>query len=229
MGTCCSSQEDYIVSEFPSEKFIRKEINNLHITKLHYKDIKKILQEKMAKILKSNKIDKNLFKQVLEEFFLGNDKNIIKTNLQSKMFECFFGELNHNTSVEEILFLAFPLFIKNRSEEVHDFVESLSFSRQGKIFTYETLKSSFLKIFEFYTFKISKTVEIHLKISPDKMDIINVNQKYFNFPKIEKAVEDKLHEINSNAEINSVDLMNYLKNKNIFNFKDIRDFVLMSK
>jgi len=222
MGPCCSAQ---ISKE--NEDLMKEIIRNLKISKFSYQDLKAKL---VSLSVKKATLTKESIKSDFEKIFL--EKDAIKNKYicyHLKFYEEFENLLHPEINIFEIILFAYPLLIKQSKKVYEEFVEILT-NVHGEFYSANKLHSIFMKIFEFYSYKITKIIYLESNNGELKENAFSMNKNFFTFENIKKAVDKILKEFHSDKmddfRICSDDICDCLKDKSVFGFEEIRNCII---
>ena len=222
MGCNCTSPN---LQSKSIEESIREIIYELKIAKLTLKEYSELLSE-----IFQYKNSENSTKQLLSEIFYESNPNLNPYhNIHKEIFEFYYNLIKDFLIVEYILLVSFPYLKKNSDRDNKYFFAILNEIYSDK-FSYNFINLLFLKIFEQFSYKITKIIFVNTQNEEIKKNCYYVIKQYFKFEIIEKRVVnllnsfDQLDKNEKNLDIN--DLVNFFENKNVFHFSDIRDFLI---
>ncbi len=225
MGVCCSSN-----SILRNDDSIRTIIRNLYIRNLYYEDLKKILISFSTKIpQQKTELIKENFAKV---FYLKDPINNPHILYQAIIFEEFYNLLKPDLNIYEILLFAYPLLKKKKNQKsFEEFVEILV-NVYGEFNSVNRLKDILMKIFEFYSYKITKLIKLETNNNELNENSFKLIKYVYNYDNINKAIFKilkKLLETKNNLDefnVTSEEICDILKDKKIFNFEEIRDSII---
>lgn len=223
MGACCSDH-----CSLKNEDTIRNVFLSLSITKFTYQDLKSLL---VSITLKKANNNKETLKDDLEKLFY--EKNKIKNaniRFHSKFFEEFHSMLKTEFDIHEVLLLAYPLLRKKRNKIYEEFVEIMA-NTHGKFYSANKLHQIFMRIFELYTYRITKIMQLEAVDEETRAGAAALIKHVFTYDNINKAIDRILKRFDSEANmdefcISSEEVCESLKDKNFFSLEQIRDFVI---
>lgn len=222
--SCCNKNEE---KKYATEEFIFVVVSNLKICRYSYPEIKSLLYSAMHKKIR---IKKEIIKKPLSDIFY--DQTILNNDyfeIHEKIFEEYFYLLNDTVNLYDIIFYAFPLLNKTKYEE-HNEMSFILTNLLGEYYSHTELYLLFVRVFEFYTFKITKVIEYSTIDVDLKYNLVTLGKTYFTFHNIELRVLEFLKKFEKGSleekMINFGDFRNTYRNKGLFNFNNIRDYVI---
>jgi len=226
MGVCCQSKASILY-----EDIIRESINDLKVSKETLVNFK----AKLTEIYKKNKfIEKSLLREYLAGIFYNNNYySNSQVNIHKRIYEEFINCLSEKPKYEEILLMVFPLLNFNDTNKeiiLDEFAEVLFKYYEENYVSHGKLHLLFLKIYEFYTFKLTKIYQILNENVEIKKKLVLMNHYIFTFKNLNAKVLKMLKSLETgNKDENHINMNLYKNNfreKNYLLINDIRDYLL---
>lgn len=226
MGACYNYPNNTILSE----ETIRNIISNLKIRKCTCTELKKILNSliKYQKNMEKDSLIDDLSKLFYEKDEMKNDF----VTIHQKIFEELFDMLNNYFNPNEFLLYVYPLLNRSKAKELKEFLGILT-DYQGKFYSHNKLHILFLRIFEFYSYKLTKIIHLETKDEAVKINSMLMLRHIYTYANMDKATIDllKLLESQNLDEYRiTIDEINHaLKHKRVLSIDHIRDYIIEYK
>jgi len=223
MGFCCWKN----TVQKQNEDIICEIISKLKITQFSLGAFNFELNNAMKDqiICKKKDIEEDLAELFYEENpFINNYRNI-----HQRIFEELFYIFSMEVRRSEILLYLFPLLSKTKGKESGEFSDILK-EYFGNYYSLDELHIFYLKLFEFYSFKITRIIQFQEEYNEIMKNLTLMNKYFFTFEKIEYKVTIFLkpfkNDRNETKNIYFDNFKEHLKSKALFSYSNIRDYIL---
>jgi len=193
------------------------------------------LKVKLTQIYGKKKfIEKSLLLKYLARIFYDTDHfSNPQIKIHKRIFEEVFNCMNEKINQEEILLMLFPLLNFNNTEKdrISDEFAEIYFKFHGEgLASHENVYQLFIKIYELYTFKLTKIYQMLNENIEITKKLVLMNKYIFNFKNLNVKVLKMLKSLETrNKEENNIDIIKFKNNfreKSLLLIHDIRDYLL---
>jgi hypothetical protein len=224
MGNFCCNEENLVI---PSEDKIKEIINSLKIRTLDINEIK----EKINFILIHNSDIESIKQEFADIFYERDESKNFYLNPHREIFKNFFEYLECGLNINHLIFLIFPLSktTPNTKKELIEIIEDLS----GMSISYSRFKTLLQQVYEFYTIKITKDIQVSIKDKKVEEDSKILIDNFFNELRIEDFIKRMIMKYEwysvDDRNIGIKDLVENLSNYNFNSYEDIRNMIIFDK
>ncbi len=225
MGCCYNNT---VIKKLPyEEERVRDIVSKLKICEVTYTELNKIL----LKIFPNKYI-------ILKQFFINQmskiffDQNISinpSVALHRKIFEQFASLFDEKISIGEIFLYIYPFLKKEKEKCQNEFSDILAYYCKDNKISFVDLKVVYLKLFQFYSFKITRILHDQFTNLEFKKKMFLSNKYFYNYSNINSKTLEMLKELDNNesyrSNITLKQLALFLSNKGIYSFSEIRDYL----